>query len=213
MSTTTHLNLTLADGSGVITIDESLVLFIESDTLGSVVSYVAEKDGLKRHKTCSDSPADIATMSTRFMAIVTEDSITKYVNIDRVDVTSAVVNSTGMGFFYDQEGQHNIFIQTEDTASTFFTNLYTKEGRTVYSYDDVNPTNDTISLAAAHGDKTSSFTAGVIFTGFGSTTTVMNGVFKVSSSTYSGGKTVITLDTSAKGVPVGASETGKIYLQ
>src|SRR3990167_658757 len=157
MSTPTHLNLTLADGSGVLPVDEALILFIESDTLGSLVSYVAEKDGLKRHVTCSDSPADLATMSTRFMAITTEESVTKYVNIDRVD--TEIVNSTGVGFFYDQEGQHNIFIQTTDTATTFYTNQYNKEGRTVYAYDDVNPTNDTISLAAANGDVTASFTA------------------------------------------------------
>lgn len=212
MSTTTHLNLTLADGSGVFTIDESLVIFIESDTLGSLVSYAAEKDGVKRHKTCSDSPANLATMSTRFMAITAVGGLTKYVNIDRIDGLP-IANSTGMSFFYDQEGQHNILIQTTDTATTFYTNMYTKEGRTVYTYDDVNPTNDTISLAAAHGDVTASFTAGVIFTGFGSDTTAMNGIFKVSSSAFSGGKTVITLDTSAKAVPVGADETGSIYIQ
>lgn len=212
MSTPTHLSLTLANGDGVFTIDESLVIFIESDTLGSLVSYAAEKDGIKRHKVCSDKPADLATMSTRFMAITAVGGLTKYVNIDRID-GNPIANSTGMGFFYDQEGQHNIFIQTTDSATTFYTNLYTKEGRTVYTFDDANATNDTFSLAAAHGDKTSSFTAGVIFTVFGSSTTTTNGIYKVSSSTYSGGKTVISVNTASKAVPVGTSETGSLYIQ
>lgn len=205
-----QLNLTLADGSGVYPVDEANIIFIETDTLGSKVTYIKEFGGNINFKICSDSPSTLAGVSESFFSITGEDTKTYYINFNRVK--STVTNSTGVSVYYDAEGQHNKLIQTTDSASTFFENLYTKEGQTVYSYDAVNSTNNTVSLAAVHGDKTSTFAVGVYFTIFGSSTAALNGASRVLSSVFSVGKTVITLNSAVNSVPTGASQTGKVYI-
>ncbi|MGV8130700.1 MAG: hypothetical protein ACP5N7_01195, partial [Candidatus Pacearchaeota archaeon] len=84
-----------------------------------------------------------------------------------------------------------------------------KQGQLVYTFDEVSATTDTISLAAANGDLTATFVNGVGFTAFGSATAGINVIWVVSSSAFSGGKTVITVTGS---IPANATETGSIWL-
>ena len=205
-----NLVVTAADG-GSIMIDEDDVIFITSGTLGSLVTYVKERQGIRYNTVCSQSPAVVAGATTKFISC-TVNGQTVYVNVDRIDLSSVDYNATGAFFTYDVEGQHNRLIQTTTTVVAFQTALLGAKGYTVYAFDDVNATNDTISLTAATGDKSSSFTSGVYFSVFGSATQSVNGIYKVSSSTYTGGKTVITVNTTVKEVPTGATETGSLYI-
>jgi len=113
-------------------------------------------------------------------------------------------------FLYDSEGAQPQSIYVTDTLAALLTLIYEKEGDLVYLFDDVAPSLEEISLAAAEGDQTALFGAGVIFTVFGSSTEAMNVLWTVTSSTYAGSKTVITVDSA---LPEGATETGSVRLR
>jgi hypothetical protein len=187
------------------TINERDIVFIGPDTLGAKITYVNEKDGVRRNIVTSVLPSTLATMSTSFIA-ATVNGQTVYVNIDRIDNLDS--NSTGVFFSYDTEGQHDLQIQTSSTESAFYDSLFTKQGKTVYPFDAVNATDNTISLTAATGDKTAEFTNGVVLTVFGNSNDTANGIHVVSSSAFAGGKTVITLATNFSGW----GSSGKIYI-
>lgn len=205
-----QITLSEASTGNHFTVDEFNILNVTTDTLGAAVYYIQDgRMGDKRLKIVNDSPALIAGVSEKLMAI-TVNGATQYVHIDRINFTSIVGNSTGVEFLYNMDGQTSRRIQTTNSESVFMTTYWEKLGKTVYSFDDVNATSDTISLAAAHGDLTGTFIAGVYFETFGSSTELMNANWKVTSSAYSGGKTVITVTEQ---VPSGASETGKLVIR
>lgn len=187
------------------TINERDIVFIGPDTLGAKITYVNEKDGVRRNIVTAVLPATLASMSAYFIPC-TVNGQTVYVNIGRIDNLDS--NSTGVFFSYDTEGQHDLQIQTTTNESTFYGNLFAKQGKTVCSFDEVNATNNTISLTAATGDKSTEFTNGVVLTIFGNSNDTANGIHIVSSSTFSGGKTVITLSTNFSGW----GSSGKIYI-
>lgn len=202
-----QLQFTIAASGLPFTIDESQVLFVETDTLGSKVTYVNEVDGSKLSTVVTQAKATIATASDNLLQVTKSDGSTPLVNIERINLKDK--NSTGAYFEYDNNGATNITIQTSSTFGTFMSALLTKKGETVRDFDDVSATNNTISLAAAEGDLTSTYVNGVVFTTFGSSTNAMNSLWTVDSSAYSGGKTVITV---VETVPSGASETGFLYI-
>lgn len=185
----TQLQLTLAASGQVFTLSESQIIYVNEDTLGSAVTYINERDGSKLVSIVSETKSAIDRISTRLMAVTLSNGSTPLVNIDRMNVKDR--NSTGAYFEYDQEGATNIVIQTTDSFGEFMDTLLTTQGETVYEFDDVNATNDTISLAAAEGDLTSTFVNGVYFTAFGSTTATVNTIWSVSSSAWSGGKQLL----------------------
>lgn len=202
-----QLQFTIAASGLPFTIDESQVLFVETDTLGSKVTYVNEVDGSKLSTVVTQAKTTIATASDNLLQVTKSDGSTPLVNIERINLKDK--NSTGAYFEYDNNGATNITIQTSSTFGTFMSALLTKKGETVRDFDDVSATNNTISLAAAEGDLTSTYVNGVVFTTFGSSTNAMNSLWTVDSSAYSGGKTVITVTET---VPAGASETGYLYI-
>lgn len=205
-----QLTLTEASTGNHVTVEELNIIYVQADTLGSLVTYIDQPDGQRLNLVCSDAPATIAGMSAELI-LVTIDGKSVYVNNKRILL--ADTNATGVQFLYDAAGASPRQEQTTDSEQTFYTRSYQKSGFTVYAFDDVNATNDTISLTAANGDKTASFTAGVFFTVFGSATDTVNGIYKVTSSAFSGGKTVISVDTAVKAVPTGATETGSLYIR
>lgn len=201
--------MTIVATGGKFSVPDSNIILVATDTLGALVQYINETDGQRYQKVVSESPTNIASVSSSLISITDAYSnVTYWVSTDRIgtiDQTGTYVN-----FDYDVEGAAPRKISVSQTITQLYTKIYEKEGDSVYAYDAVSATVDTISLAAANGDLTSTFVAGVAFTVFGSSTAGMNTIWVVSSSTYSGGKTVITV-TGA--IPVAASETGSVRLQ
>lgn len=203
--------LTDVNGAGTIAVNENLILYIGNDTLGSCVEFVRESNGQRDKIITSMSPANVAAMCTNMFAI-TYLGVTGYVNATRIDQASIDFDSTGAFFRYDQAGSSDRLIQTSNTVAAFYLAYMAALGKTVYSFDDVNATNDTFSLTAANGNKTSEFTSGVWISVVGNSTQATNGGYKVSSSAFSGGKTVISVDTAVKAVPANSSETGTLFI-
>lgn len=199
-----------ADGSKVDILEENILSLLGS-TLGSVLTYIDETDGQKRVMTISDNTNALSSVSSVLFATTDANGGVVYLNKDRV-LTLGQVTSTGLQIHYNYEGQTARVFQTSDSLTTFLTNIETKNGESVYAFDDVNATNNTISLAAANGDLTSTFTVGTYFQVQASATASVNGTYVVASSAYAGSKTVITVGSHVKDVPSGATETGIVIL-
>lgn len=191
----------------VFTIPSENIIFVYADTLGAVVSYIKEPSGKKLKATVSDLPAVIAGASDNLILITdSSSSLSYYININRM----GIIDYDNMKFDYDVEGSSPQPISVTQTPAQLLTLIYQKENNFVYLFDDVNVTNDTISLAAANGNVTAKFTAGVVLTVFGSSTDSFNGTWLVASSAYAGSKTVISIDGS---VPAGVSQTGSLMVR
>lgn len=203
-----QVQMTIVSTGGKFSVPDENIILVATDTLGALVQYINEKDGQRYQKVVSETPTLIASQSATLIAITdAESNVTYWVSYDRigtVDQTGTYVN-----FDYDIEGAAPRKISVTQTIAQLYTLIYEKEGDTVYLYDAVSATVDTISLTAANGDLTTTFTAGVTFTVFGSSTAGMNTIWEVTSSAYSGGKTVITVTGQ---IPVASSETGSLRI-
>ena len=207
-----ELQFTDVASGNKFTVPEKYIIFVATDTLGATVQYIKERDGQRFENVVSETPANIALVSDTLIAVTIRDLLSGSTQVNYVSTLRiGVIDGTGtyVKFDYDVEGTTRRPISVTQTLIQLETLIREKEGQLVYAFDEVSATVDTISLAAANGDKTATFTAGVGFTAFGSTTAAMNTIWVVSSSAYSGGKTVITVTGS---IPANASETGSIWL-
>jgi hypothetical protein len=194
------------------TVPEKYIIFVATDTLGASVQYIKEWTGQRYQNVVSETPANIALVSDTLIPVTIVDTLTGSTQVNYVSTTRmGVIDGTGtyVKFDYDVEGAIRRPISVTQTLIQLETLQREKEGQLVYAFDAVSATVDTISLAAAEGDLTATFTNGVGFTAFGSSTAAMNTIWVVSSSAFSGGKTVITVTGS---IPANASETGSIWL-
>lgn len=200
------LSFNLANGNGSIQLNDESIIYVFTDTLGALVVYEESETGNRDQIVVSDAPADIASVSSNLYAITVPDSVTMYVATERTRAIEEVGSVATV--YYDEAGAQPKPIVTSQTLVTVQAAFNTKAGVTSYSFDEVNATNNTISLAAANGDKTSEFTLNTAFQVSG---TNFDGFFVVQSSAFSGGKTVITLKTGYD-VPSGASTAGLVTL-
>lgn len=202
------LQLTEAATGNKFNVDEAEIIKVATDTLGALVQYIRQRDGQRYNAVVTESPADIAYVSETLITVTDANTAQAYwVSIDRIGLIDGT--GTNVLFLYNIEGASPEPIQITGTLETFLTLVYEKQGDLVYSFDDVAPSIETISLAAAEGDVSAKFTNGVVFEVFGSSTAAMNTLWTVSSSTYAGSKTVITVDSP---LPEGATETGSVRL-
>lgn len=207
-----QLQFTDVNTGNKFTVPESFIIFVATDTLGASVQYIKEWTGNRYQNVVSETPANIALVSDTLIAVTIIDPVSLSTQVNYVSTTRmGVIDGTGtyVKFDYDVEGATRRPISVTQTLIQLETLQRQKQGQLVYTFDAVSATVDTISLAAANGDLTATFTAGVGFTAFGSTTADMNTIWVVSSSAYTGGKTVITVTGQ---IPANASETGSIWL-
>ena len=201
-----QIQLTLVSSGAKFTVSDENIIKVATDTNGAMVQYITEQSGSRYQAIVSEDPALIASASANLISITDQETAQDYwINIDRISLVDE--SGTYVNFSYEAEGATPQKIYVTQTIAQFYTLVYEKQGSTVFSYDAVNTGADTISLTAATGDVTAQFTLGVVFTVFGSSTAAMNTIWTVTSSTFSGGKTVITVDGD---VPTGASSTGEL---
>lgn len=207
-----ELQFTDVASGNKFTVPEKFIIFVATDTLGATVQYIKEWQGQRYENVVSETPANIALVSDTLIPVTVVDVPSGSTQVNYVTTTRiGVIDGTGtyVKFDYDVEGASRRPISVTQTLIQLETLQRQKEGQLVYTFDAVSATVDTISLAAVNGDLTATFIAGVGFTAFGSTTADMNTIWVVSSSAYSGGKTVITVTGQ---IPANASETGSIWL-
>jgi len=203
-----QIQLTLVSSGAKFTVSDENIIKVATDTNGAMVQYITEQSGSRYQAIVSEDPALIASASANLISITDQETAQDYwINIDRISLVDE--SGTYVNFYYEAEGATPQKIYVTQTIAQFYTLVYEKQGSTVFSYDAVNTGADTISLTAATGDVTAQFTLGVVFTVFGSSTAAMNTIWTVTSSTFSGGKTVITVDGD---VPTGASSTGELVI-
>lgn len=204
-----QVQLTESGTGSLFYIDESLIINISASGTGSLVLFTNQWDGLRDQKTVTQSPAFIASQTETFIPVTeyTSGSV-QYISTGRI----TFIDPTGPNVVlrYYKEGMVPDKVTITDTNSALQTLILQKAGRTVYTFDDVTDGPDTIKLAAAFGDLTTTFTAGKRFTVFGSSTASMNTIWEVSSVAFSGGKTVITPTVAPAAL---ASNTGSLVLQ
>lgn len=208
-----ELQFTDVNTGNKFTVPEKYIIFVATDTLGAMVQYIKEEDGQRYENVVSETPANIALVSSTLIPVTIVDTGTGSTQVNYVSTLRiGVIDGTGtyVKFDYNVEGATRRPISVTETLLALETLVRQKEGQLVYAFDEVSATVDTISLAAANGDLTATFTSGVGFTAFGSSTAAMNVIWVVSSSAFSGGKTVITVTGS---IPSGATETGSIWLK
>lgn len=186
--------------------EEDNLIFVENDTLGAQIEYVKEDDGKRRRLIVSNTRPQIQSMSTVIIPLTFNGS-TAAINLNRIN--EVIETSTGCNVMYDVEGTVNKVLESTETYQTVMTRVYEKQGETVYTFDAVNATNNTISLASSFGNLTSTFAATKVFQVFGSGDEDFDGMYTVSSSTYAGGKTVITVQQD---IPSGVATSGSILL-
>lgn len=200
------IQVTQARDGATASIQEELLIWVEDDTLGSEVTYLKEPEGQRYRLISQDTRVQIQGISTLIIPVATNGK-TVGVNYERINFLQ--YEGTGSTFIYDVSGQVPRQVDSTDSVSTLQTRIYTKQGFTTYSFDAVNATNNTISLTAASGDLTGTFTANKVFQVYGSTDSSFDGLYTIASSAFSGGKTVITVQED---IPSGVATSGKIKL-
>ncbi len=201
-----NIQITQASDGATALINEELIIWVEDDTLGSEVTYLKEVEGSRYRIISQDTRAQIQGISTLMIPIATNGK-TVGMNYDRINLLQ--YDGSGSTFLYDVSGQMPRQVDSTDSVSTIQTRVYQKQGLTVYSFDAVNATNNTISLTAAEGNLTATFTATKVFEVFGSTDSSFDGLYTIASSQFAGSKTVITVQEN---IPSGVATSGKILL-
>jgi hypothetical protein len=201
-----QLTLRQAQTGQSASFNEDLIIFVEDDTLGSQVEYLEEEGGIPRSDVFVNTRPQIQAMSTCIIPVSLSGK-TAGMNINRM--TEIEETSTGCKILYDVSGMIARPKNTTDSYETIQTRIYEKQGLTVYTFDAVNATNNTISLAASFGDLTSTFAATKVMDVFGSGDEDFDGMYTISSSTFSGGKTVITV---IQNIPSGVATSGSLIL-
>ena len=183
------LQLTLTATGDVVYVNDQDILKVITDSLGAKVIYDHDGAG-RRDIVVLETPAQIAVLSDLLFA-VTESSVTVYLSTEHIIAISNEPGGTGSIIEYDNKGTVREVITVSETKGALYSTIQTLNGATVYAVDDVSLTNNTISLAAAHGNVTANFAAGVVLTV--SASTGNDGTYTTTSSAFSGGKTVITI--------------------
>lgn len=192
-------------GQSASLIEDNIIL-VENDTLGAQVTYIRELDGKRRGIITTATRPQIQSISSLIIPVASNGT-TVGLNINRF--MEVEETSTGCNILYYAEGAVARPIASTDSYQTILTRKFEKEGRTVYTFDAVNATNDTISLASSFGDLTSTFAATKVFNVFGTGDEDFDGLYTVSSSAYTGGKTVITVQQN---IPSGVATSGSLVL-
>lgn len=200
------IQVTQAGSGDTAAINEELIIWVEDDTLGSEVTYLKEAEGLRQRLISQDTRVQIQAISSLIIPVATNGK-TVGMNYDRMNLIQ--YDGDGSTFLYDVSGQAPDQVESTDSVATLQTRIYTKRGITTYSFDAVNATNNTISLAAAEGDLTATFTATKVIQVYGSGDTSFDGLYTIASSTFAGSKTVITVQED---IPSGVATSGKIRL-
>lgn len=208
MALPSSISFTELSTNTAFSVNEENLIFATDATIGSDITFINAPTNSLIQKTVTEDLTAILALSNLMLQVTLADGTTPLFNVSRVEET--VFNSTGANFLYNKEGAMSYPHQTSMTETAFLTLIYEKEGKSVYAFNDVSATLDTISLVPAAGDLTSTFVSGKYFTVFGNT--VANGTYKTTSSALVGGRTIITVDTTVKAVPAGAAETGAIYI-
>jgi len=186
--------------------DEDLILFVEDDTNGAQIQYLPEEGGLRDTMIVVETRPMIQQISTCLIPVSLSGKTTS-MNINRMTLIEPT--STGCQIMYDVSG---MVPRPKDTTLSFEalqTLIYEKQGSTVYEFDEVNATNNTISLVAAEGDLSSTFTNPKAIQVFGSGDEDFDGIYVISSSTFTGGKTVITV---IQNIPSGVATSGSLII-
>lgn len=186
--------------------DQDLIIFVEDDTNGAQVEYLKEEGGLRQQIIVVESRTQIQQISTNIIPVPLNGKNTG-MNIDRMTLIEPT--STGCTIMYDVSGMVPRPKDTTDSYETIQTRIYEKQGTTVYEFDEVNATNNTISLTAAEGDLTGTFTNPKVINVFGSGDEDFDGIYTISSSAFTGGKTVITV---IQNIPAGVATSGSLII-
>jgi hypothetical protein len=200
--------LNLADGSGSFQVLDTDITKIATDTLGAAVYYFEQADGIRKSVVVTDSPSSIATYSDTLISVLLSNSLTIYVNINRIRHIDTDPSDNYAVILYDNQGAGLEKLDTSETESAITVRQFQKAGSTAYEFDVVNATNDTISLASFESDKTSIFTNGVVVSMLG---TNNDRILVVSSSSYNATTDVTTI-TFSTNIPTGTSETGYLLV-
>lgn len=201
-----NIQVTQASDGATALLNEELIIWVEDDTLGSEVTFLKETEGNRYRIIAQDTRVQIQGISTLIIPVATNGK-TVGMNYERMNLIE--YDGSGSTFLYDVSGQVPRQVDSTDSVSTLQTRIYTKQGITTYSFDAVNATNNTISLAAAEGDLTGTFIASKVFQVYGSGDESFDGLYTIASSAFSGGKTVITVQED---IPSGVATSGKIKL-
>lgn len=203
-----QIQLTVTATGAKISLSDENIISVKTSGSGSEVVYSRDPQGFRYSAIVSEVAATIASASDTLILVTDQETAQSfYVNIKRIDLVDQ--SGTYVSFLYQDEGATDKKYLVTQTVTQLYDLIYGKQGKTTYAYDAISAVNETISLAAANGDVTAQFTNGVIFTVYGSSTAAMNTLWTVSSSTFSGGKTVITVTGN---VPAGASATGTVVI-
>lgn len=187
MSTELQIQLTQAGIGGVtFNLAESEIIRVLTDTLGALVTYYKEGEGL-RNATVTETPAKIAGLCKTLIPITHIDTNVEYINADHIILVDDSGDNTIIK--YDTKGAYPKFIEVTETKGAINKAIYELAGQTTYTIDEVSLTANSFILAAAHGNVTTIFTVGKVFSVIDSTG--KDGTYTVTSRSFGGGKTTI----------------------
>jgi hypothetical protein len=202
--------LTDNETSSPISLEDGLIL--KAFTADSItnVEYLSEEDGYRKLAKVTEALASVGGQSKLLISLTEKNSgDTVWINRDRINLIDEL--SSEAILFFDAAGASLERIKVTETAQAVKEAIITKEGDTVY---DLLATGtftagpNTISLAAAEGDVTANFTAGVLFTVFGEGDSNDN-IYTTVSSAF-GTETVITVTETPT---AGNTNGGKVWLK
>lgn len=199
-----QINLVQYGTNQGFSIDDEYIIYVEDDTNGAQIQYVTEHDGLPDSIIVTNTRTQIQTISSCIIPVTLAGKAT---GVNMLMMSEIEPTSTGCRFLYAKPGMIARAKNTTDSQLTVLTRIAEKNGQTVYSFDEVNATNNTISLTAATGDVTATFVLNKVINVFGTGDEDFNGLYTVSSSTFSGGKTVITV---IQNIPAGVATSGAL---
>ena len=186
-----QLQLKLSDGTlDIFTLSQSEIIRVMTDTLGSKVLYY--KHGRRREAFVVETPAQVAGLTKTLISVVDDDSVTSYINTDRIVLIDDRTDSVaGSKIKYDSNGAYAHVFNVTATKAALNTTIYEAAGNTAYTIQNADRTTETITLNSSHGDVRGVFAAGNIFSVVGSTGN--DGTYVVSSVAFTSSKTVITV--------------------
>lgn len=200
MSTELQIQLKEAGtGGNTFNLAEDEIIRVMSDTLGALVTYY--KEGARiRNVIVVETPAQIALLCKTLIPVTHTDSNVEHINASHIIIIDDSGDNTVIK--YDAKGVIPIEITVTETKGAINKAIYELAGQTTYVIDITNLTTNSFTLEAAHGDKTTTFTADSVFSVIDSTGN--DGTYTVASRSYGGGKTTIVVtETISNGVDDG----------
>jgi hypothetical protein len=188
MSVSSQVILTSAEANQQVSLTDAGILYVAAD---STVCYRDTSSGFRKYVIVKETQAEVIGASDYLVSITLEDA--SVIGLNYVEMKSIVETDSKAQIFFDDAGASLKLYVSSDDKPTVDAAIHEKAGGTAHAYDAVDATTGVISIAAAEGDVTSTYTAGVVINLSNSDGGDGSAIYTVASSVH-GANTDITVN-------------------